>query len=352
MQTRVSCQRITVKDKSKLEQRSTVYDVAALAGVSPSTVSRFMNQTTYVSDAKRKQIQAAMVELGYKPGQQTGASASSRTMTIGVLVQHPDSPFYASILRGIEEVLLAQGYSHIIVTGHWNTEEETESMQLLLSRSVDGIIIVTGGLSDDQVLEFSKKRPIVALGRELEAARLRSIKIENSVGAYMATNHLIQLGHREIVHIKGNADHPDAQQRYEGYCQAMEHAGLPVKLQLVEQGDFTEQSGFDAVQRLLANKRQFSAIFAANDLTAYGAMQALYQAKRPVPERVSVIGFDDVPSSAFFIPPLTTVRQPIFDTGYAAALAILDMLNGGANQQFRLPPVELVTRETTQAHIM
>jgi LacI family transcriptional regulator len=352
MRTRVSCQRINVKDKNKLEQRSTVYDVAALAGVSPSTVSRFMNQTTYVSDAKRKQIQAAMVELGYKPGQQTGASASSRTMTIGVLVQHPDSPFYSSILRGIEEVLLAQGYSHIIVTGHWNSEEEMESMQLLLSRSVDGIIIVTGGLADEQIIEFSKKRPIVALGRELEAARLRSIKIENSVGAYMATNHLIQLGHREIVHIRGAEGHPDAQQRYEGYCQAMEHAGLPVKMQLVEQGDFSEQGGFEAVQRLLANKRQFSAIFAANDLTAHGAMLALYKANRPVPERVSVVGFDDVPGSAFFIPPLTTVRQPIFDTGYAAALTILDMLNGGASNNFRIPPVELVKRETTQAHIL
>ncbi|MGY5450833.1 substrate-binding domain-containing protein [Agarivorans sp. MS3-6] len=340
-----------MKDKSKSDQRSTVYDVAALAGVSPSTVSRFMNQTTYVSDSKRKQIQSAMAELGYKPGQQTGASASSRTMTIGVLVQHPDSPFYSSILRGIEEVLLAQGYSHIIVTGHWNTEEEMESMQLLLSRSVDGIIIVTGGLSDSQVIEYAKKKPIVALGRDLEAARLRSIKIENSVGAYMATNHLIQLGHREIAHIKGPAGHPDAQQRLEGYTQAMEHAGLPVKLALIEQGDFTEKGGFEAVQRLLANKRQYTAIFAANDLTAFGAMQALYQAKRPVPERISVIGFDDVPSAAFFIPPLTTVRQPIFDTGYAAALTMLDMLNGGDSNSFRLPPVELVKRETTKPHI-
>ncbi len=351
MRTRVSCQRINVKDKNKIAQRSTVYDVAALAGVSPSTVSRFMNQTTYVSDAKRKQIQAAMAELGYKPGQQTGASASSRTMTIGVLVQDPDSPFYSSILNGIEEVLLAQGYSHIIVTGHWNSEEEMESMQLLLSRSVDGIIIVTGGLSDDQLLDFSKKRPIVALGRALESPRLRSIKIENSVGAYMATNHLIQLGHQDIVHIKGAKGHPDTQQRYEGYCQAMEHAGLPLKLQLVEQGDFTEQGGFDAVQRLLTSKRPFTAIFAANDLTAYGAMQALYQAKRAVPERVSVIGFDDIPSSAFFIPPLTTVRQPIFDTGYAAALTILDMLNGGEAHNFRIPPIELVKRETTQARV-
>lgn len=332
--------------KSKKISVPTVYDVAELAGVSPSTVSRFLNRTTFVAPDKSQLIENAISTLGYKPSTRQGAKSVTRSMTLGVLIQSAESPFSSEILFGMEKAVTSRGYNLLIATGYWNNEAETKAMDKLIAQKVDGIMTLTGTLSDEQVNRYAANKPIVAIGRAMEGKNVTSIKVDNSIGAYMATNHLIQQGHSRIVHLQGIISHADSQQRLEGYKRALIDAGLPINERLIRRGEFEMKDSFDAVTRLIKEKQPFSAIFAANDQSAYGAMQALYQHGIRVPDQVSVVGFDDLILSSYFIPPLTTVKQPLEGIGQAAAFTLLDLINGN-NQAHRVPPVELKVRDST-----
>ncbi len=332
--------------KGKKVSMPTVYDVAELAGVSPSTVSRFLNRTTFVAPDKSQLIENAISKLGYKPTTRQGSKAITRSMTLGVLIQSAESPFSSEILLGMEKAVTSRGYNLMIATGYWNNEAETKAMDKLIAQKVDGIMTLTGTLSDEQMNRYAASKPIVAIGRQMEGKNLTSIKVDNSIGAYMATNHLIQQGHSRIVHLQGIVSHTDAQQRLEGYKRALKDAGIPINEKLIRRGEFEMKDSFEAVTRLLKEKHQFSAIFAANDQSAFGAMQALYQHGLKVPDDVSVVGFDDLILSSYFIPPLTTVKQPLEGFGQAAVYTLLDLINGN-KQAHRLPPVELKLRDST-----
>lgn len=332
--------------KGKKVSMPTVYDVAELAGVSPSTVSRFLNRTTFVAPDKSKLIESAISTLGYKPTTRQGAKVVTRSMTLGVLIQSAESPFSSEILLGMEKAVTSRGYNLMIATGYWNNEAETKAMDKLIAQKVDGIMTLTGTLSDEQVAHYANSKPIVAIGRSMEGKNVTSIKVDNSIGAYMATNHLIQQGHSRIVHLQGIVSHTDAQQRLEGYKRALKDAGISINEKLIRRGEFEMKDSFEAVTRLIKEKHQFTAIFAANDQSAFGAMQALYQHGLRVPEDVSVVGFDDLILSSYFIPPLTTVKQPLEGFGQAAVYTLLDLINGN-KQAHRLPPVELKVRDST-----
>ncbi|MBD1574874.1 substrate-binding domain-containing protein [Vibrio sp. S11_S32] len=332
--------------KSKKISLPTVYDVAELAGVSPSTVSRFLNRTTFVAADKSELIENAISTLGYKPSARQGVKSVSRTMTLGVLIQSAESPFSSEILLGMEKAVASRGYNLLIATGYWDNKAETKAMDKLISQKVDGIMTLTGTLSDDQINKYAKSTPIVAIGRQIESPQVASIKVDNSIGAYMATNHLIQQGHSRIVHLQGIISHADAQQRLEGYKRALRDAGLTINEKLIRKGEFEMKDSFDAVCRLIKEKHSFSAIFAANDQSAYGAMQALYQHDIRVPQDVSVVGFDDLIMSRYFIPPLTTIKQPLEGFGQAAVYTLLDVINGN-KQPHPIPPVELKMRDST-----
>jgi LacI family transcriptional regulator len=163
----------------------------------------------------------------------------------------------------------------------------------------------------------------------------------------MATRHLIELGHRRIVHILGPREHADARERKEGYRRALKEAGIPYDPALVVQGDFSEAGGLKALSQLMESRVDFSAIFAANDQTAYGAALGLYRRNLRVPDDVAVVGFDDLAGSQYSIPPLTTIRQPVYQLGELGALAVLAMLRG-ETPDGALPPPLLVTRESTR----
>ncbi|WP_153446771.1 LacI family DNA-binding transcriptional regulator [Vibrio algicola] len=332
--------------KSKKISLPTVYDVAELAGVSPSTVSRFLNRTTFVAADKSELIENAISTLGYKPSARQGVKSVSRTMTLGVLIQSAESPFSSEILLGMEKAVASRGYNLLIATGYWDNKAETKAMDKLISQKVDGIMTLTGTLSDEQINQYAKSTPIVAIGRQIESPQVASIKVDNSIGAYMATNHLIQQGHSRIVHLQGIISHADAQQRLEGYKRALRDAGLTINEKLIRKGEFEMKDSFDAVCRLIKEKHSFSAIFAANDQSAYGAMQALYQHDIRVPQDVSVVGFDDLIMSRYFIPPLTTIKQPLEGFGQAAVYTLLDVINGN-KQPHPIPPVELKMRDST-----
>ncbi len=326
---------------------STLMDVARLAGVSPSTVSRILNGTARVSDDKRDAVLAAIAKVKFAPNQMAQGLKKGRSMTIGIVVQDISSPFFDETLRGVDDGLKNTGYASVIVSGHWDADEEADRIRLLLARKVDGIILLSGRMSDQTVLSFASQKPIVSTGRALHTRSALGFKLDNEAGAYMAVHHLIELGHRRIAFISGPANNIDASERLAGYSRALQTAGIALDTNLIVEGDYHESSGMLAMNQLFDTHQQFTAVFAANDLSAYGARLALYRKGVRVPDDISLVGFDDLPGSSYTTPPLTTVRQPLYDIGRIATQALLRIINGEAAQG-SVPPLELVVRETTR----
>jgi len=334
-------------DHNSNDNPTTLIDVARLAGVSPSTVSRILNGTAKVSEDKREAVMAAIAKMNFAPNPMAQSLKRGRSMTIGIVVQDISAPFFDEILHGIDEALKGTGYASVIVSGHWNAAEEADKIRLLLARKVDGMILLSGRISDEAVLQFAEHRPIVSTGRAIQTQRALGFKLDNEYGAWLAVRHLIELGHRRIAYITGPANNCDAIERLAGYKRALAEAGISYDAKIVVEGDFHESSGMRAINHLLESQQQFSAIFAANDLSAYGARLSLYRKGIRVPDDVSLVGFDDLPGSSYTTPPLTTVRQPLYDIGRIATNALLHLINGEAIET-SIPPLELIVRETTR----
>ena len=321
--------------------------VAQRAGVSPSTVSRILNGTASVSAEKRQAVDAAIALLRFRPNPVARGLAGGRTLSIGVLTQTINSPFYGEALRGIEDHLEPQGYIPIFVSGHWHEAEERKALEALLSRRVDGVIVLAGRLGNRELQQFAGSMPMVVVGRTLKGPRLFGLDFDNRSGGLLATRHLVECGHTRIAFIAGDPAHQDALDRHAGYRAALDEAGLRFDPALVIPGDFTETCGLIAVNHLFEHRLAFSAIFAANDQTAIGAALGLHRKNVRVPDDVSLVGFDDLAPAKFAIPPLTTVRQPIYEMGVQAATAMLDLLRG-VDPDAALPAPQLVVRESTR----
>lgn len=324
----------------------TLEQVARHAGVSPSTVSRILNGTAVVSDDKKQAVEAAIRILGFVPNPVARGLAGGRSLSVGVVTQAIDSPFYGAALRGIEDTLDAAGYIPLFVSGHWNAEAEARCIEVLRSRRVDGIIVLTGRLSDAALRAVARSLPVVVTGRPLKAPGLVSLKFDDASGARLATEHLLSLGHRQIAFIGGDPLHGDAQERERGFREACAAAGVVVDEALMEAGGYLEEGGRLAMERLLASGRRFSAVFTANDQMGFGVALALHRRGLRLPQDLSLVGFDDLYTSAYSIPPLTTVHQPVQDLGRTAAAAMLQMLRG-EKPQASLPAPRLVVREST-----
>jgi LacI family transcriptional regulator len=330
----------------KSQEMVTLGMVASAAGVSPSTVSRILTGSARVSDSKRAAVEEAIQRLGYQPNVMARGLAQGRTYSIGVLTQDINSPFYGEALRGIEDALAGTGIVPLFVSGHWHPQDEVDRIALMLARRVDGVIILTGCLTDEQLLDYAQKVPVVVTGRELTGHGLTSLRVDDFTGAKLATQHLIGLGHRVIAHIAGPQDHGDSVERLRGYRAALMEAGINFNPNLVIYADFHEPSGVIAVNQLLSSHQSFTAIFAANDQTAFGARLAFFQRGIRVPEDVSLVGFDDIPAAQYAIPPLTTVHQPIYELGRIAAQSLLNSIEDRKATAL-LPPPKLVLRDST-----
>jgi LacI family transcriptional regulator len=328
-------------------QRPNLAMVATKAGVSPATVSRILNGTANVSAAKCKAVRDAIADLGFRPDPAARSLAGGRAMSIGVLTAFIDSPFFGEALRGIEDVLQEHNYVPLFASGHWNDREERDRIALLIERKVDALIVLTGRLSNQTLIETAHKIPIVVTGRRLVSENLFSIDFDNEGGARLAVRHLLGFGHRQIAFISGPEDHPDAQQRLLGYRSELRARGILPDDQLLGQGDFQEAGGKKAMNSVMKRGVSFSAVIAANDQMAYGARLALHASGLRVPEDVSLLGFDDLPHSAFTLPPLTTVRQPVYHIGKLAAQAALKLLNGEQPEPI-LIEAQLISRESTR----
>lgn len=324
----------------------TLEQVAEAAGVSAATVSRILNGTATVSDDKRAAVDAAIARLGFVPNPVARGLAGGRTLSIGVVAQTIDSPFFGGALRGIETTLDAAGYSPLYVSGHWSVAHEQRCIDTLRARRVDGVILLAARIGDGALAALAQHCPVVVTGRRLQAPQLWAMDFDNAEGARLATEHLLQLGHRRIAFICGDLKHPDGKARLRGHRLALKAAGVDEALVLP--GDFTEASGLAAVQQALAAGQRFSAVFAANDQMAFGAGLALHRAGLRVPQDVSLVGFDDLAGALYTLPPLTSVHHPVQELGQMAASAMLQLL-AGAQPALAMPGPRLIVRESTAA---
>ena len=324
----------------------TISDIARKAEVSASTVSRVLSGTTKVSEAKREAVLNAVADLNYQPNVFARGLASGRSMTIGVLTQNFGSPFYDAIIQGVIQGLSKTEYFPIFADGQWQPDIELEAIEAMLRRQIDGLIVLGGFLAAEKIVQLTGGIPLVSVDRRVSGFQGNCVCIDNVEASFLATRHLIELGHRRIAHICGRFDHPDAQDRQQGYLKALEAAGIEPAPELIIEGNFRRQSGVLAVEMLLSNRSSFTAILAANDQMAYGARLALFRRGIRVPEDLSLVGFDDEPAAAFMIPPLTTVRQPALEMGREAARIVLARLKGESTSPADLK-AHLMVREST-----
>ena len=326
-------------------KKVTIQDIAEKANVSKSTVSRVLNNSTPVNERKRKAVLDAMKLMNFQPNVFARGLAGGHSMTIGIMTQNIGSPFFDLVTQGIIRALVGTSYSPIFVDGQWDPEMSQKGINTLLGRQVDGLIIVGGSMPKDVLDKIKEKTPSIFVGLKLEGWDEQCVFIDNYQAAYHATKFLIEAGHREIAHITGIRNQPDSQSRLDGYRQALLDHGLKYEEDLVYEGNFDGSSGVMGVESLLMRGRNFTAIFASNDMTAYGARLGLHRRGIRVPEEVSIIGFDDQAESAFMTPPLTTVRQPAFEMGEAAGSALVALLRG-SKYEFPELKAELQVRES------
>ncbi len=331
-----------------MQKTVTLEDIARQAGVSPSTVSRVLNGSKRVADDKRALVLAAIEEHRYRPNAVARGLVRGRTMLVGVLAQDIASPFFAQMVSGIERGLAHTSYRPLLTTTHWDTEDhedEVRSLQLLLERRVDGLIVLGGHIPDLELHAVAAHVPTVIVARRVRGLEPHCLYIDNQGGAYRAIRYLIGLGHTRIAHITGTPGHPDADDRLEGYHRALTEAGLTVDGRLIVEGRFTEESGLTAVEELLARGERFTSIFAANDQSAYGVMLGLFNHGYRIPTDMSLVGFDDQFLSSYTLPPLTTVHHPTLELGQAAAETLVRRLN---DQEAMLPhfSAELIIRKS------
>ena len=328
------------------EKRPSLGLVAKLSGVSPSTVSRILNDTAKVSDSKREAVLRVIEETGFRPNLAARALAGGRAMSIGVLTQYIDSPFYGEAIRGIEEVLASEDYTALFASGRGDRGLERERLTMLRERNIDGLIVLSSTLEDKELEELAGELPVVLTGRATLNQELTSIGFDNLGGGATALGHLADLGHTIIAVIDG-PDDPDAALRMEGIRSECVERGIDLDPTRIEVGDFNELGGYQAMVRLLEKRLDFSAVVALNDQMAYGAMLALSEAGLSVPDDMSLVGFDDLPHSAYTVPPLTTISQPVHMIGAMAASTVLAMVAGYQQSVRQSVAASLILRKST-----
>jgi len=329
------------------KKQVTISDIALRANVSKSTVSRVINGTTRVNKEKQEAVLAAMEEMNFQPNVFAQGLASGSSKTIGVVTQNIGSPIYDSISQGVLQGLVQSAYSPIFADGQWESDVGHAAVETLLGRKVDGLIVLGSVLPREELDRVNSILPAVVVGREIEGWENQCLFIDNEQAGYDATRHLLELGHRQIAHITGIRNHQDSVRRMEGYRRALTEAGIAIDEELICEGHFDGNSGVMAIQNLLNKSKSFSAIFASNDMMAFGARLALHRRGLRVPEDISIIGFDDQAESAYVTPPLTTVRQPAQEMGRAAAAALVKLISGS---EYDMPKLltKIVIRESTR----
>jgi DNA-binding LacI/PurR family transcriptional regulator len=328
---------------------ATIYDVARHVGVSIATVSRALNGTGQIAPDTREQIDDAVRALGYKPNTLARSLVTRSTQTIALLLPDITNPFYPGLVKGVQDCAHRNGYMVLLCTAEGDPDGEESYLSMLRSRQVDGALVDGLRLSKARIGAFVDDGfPIVSLDRDIDSAVVPLVQVDNRRGARLATEHLLELGHRRIGHVLGVERLRITSDRRQGYEDALSAAGLAVDPDLVVGGAYTEEGGREAIDRLLDIAPDVTAVFAANDLSAIGVLNGLVDRGVAVPDEFSVVGFDDLRIASYVSPKLTTIHQPADEIGTRAAQVLIDLLQGRRRRQRRimLEPT-LVVRESS-----
>lgn len=330
----------------------TIKDVSRLAGVSTATVSRVLNGTTPVSAATRQRVLDAVATLGFRPNAFARGLVTSRAGGIGVTVNEVSSPYFGAAVFGVEQVAREHGIHLLVSSGFAEATRERASIDFLVERPCDGLVVQADGLADDDLAELVRHGPVpvVVFGRSVPGIEAACVVLDNESGGALATAYLLERGHRSIGHVTGPHTFPDARDRLRGYRRTLEAADVEYRERYVVESTFREDGGARAAVALLERAPEISAIFFGNDQMAAGGIRALREHGRDVPADVSVVGFDDVFLAQYLTPALTTVRQPLVEMGRAAAHMLLARLGAPGEGVAREFAPELVERQSV-AHV-
>jgi LacI family transcriptional regulator, repressor for deo operon, udp, cdd, tsx, nupC, and nupG len=327
-----------------------IQDVAKLADVSTATVSRALATPERVSPEARARVLEAIAKTGYVPNPAARTLRSQKTYMVLVVLPDLSNTFFSKILRGIEETLFEAGYGMIISDLDGSPEKEAHFAAFTAAGRVDGAILLNGHLfgqsREGEGQPARIKIPLVAVCEAIPGADIPQIEIDNRAAAYGMTQHLASLGHRSIAYVSGPASNILERERFQGFKDGLETAGLPFDPALVLPGDYTIEAGVRAGQDLVERHTRPTAVFCTSDEMAIGLMRTLFSAGLRVPEDISVAGFDDIEFAAVAEPPLTTIHQPRRELGQAAASALIELLQGRPSPKRIRLETELVIRDS------
>ncbi|MFP3913665.1 MAG: LacI family DNA-binding transcriptional regulator [Actinomycetota bacterium] len=340
---------------SRIASRVTsLRDVAELAGVSVSTASRVLSGSTHpVSDAARRRVTAAAEQLGFEPNRLARALATARSQTIGVVVHDVSDPYFAELIRGLEDVAGPRDHSLFVSSSDREPSKELSVVRAFVASRVDAIVLAASGLTDPGYLmemssllsRYEENGGVVVAIAEQRYPDHR-VAFDNAAATASAVDHLVSLGHRRVGYLSGPTNLEVSARRYEGFLRGLETHGIPNDPKLVECGWFSMEGGARATERLL-DRADPTALLAANDLMAIGALRVLRDSGVEVPEQISVAGFDDIEFAAYAPVPLTTVRMPLAELGRAGAQMALDLLGGNQPASPRMVSSRLIVRHST-----
>jgi len=303
----------------------TLQDVAAAAGVSPSTVSRVLNNSENVKPVIREDVRKAAEKLGYRKVHKHTQKKPDKKV-IGLIIPDIMNPFFPALIKGIQNTAHFQDYNIILCDSENDSDVAEEQLRQLMNSHIKGLIFISSSVDHplgERLLQLSV--PVVFLDRKIDSGEINYVGSENSEGAYNAARYLLSLGHKKILYLAGAGVLSTEQERFAGFRKALTEEGIPVDSDYILTCRYSKELAFEQVNEWLSRKREITAVFASDDLMAYGALQALTQNGIRCPEDVSVMGYDDLPFSDLLS--LTTVSQPAYQMGQNAVLLMLDLIN-------------------------
>jgi DNA-binding LacI/PurR family transcriptional regulator len=322
-------------------------DVAQEAGVSRALVSLVMREQPNVSDERRQRVLAAAAQLGYRPNAMARSLASRRTRTVGVLLDDLRNPFFAEIAGGVEEFASELGYRLLLAAGGREARRERAAVAALLEYRVDGIILVSPRMRTADIAAAAAEAPLVVVGRQARDVNADFVLIDEGHGTELVLDHLVGLGHERVAHVDGG-NGAGGPQRRGAYVRGMKARRLGRFVQVIG-GDFTEEAGVQAAERLVEQDELPTAIFAANDMIAAGLLGGFDRAGVDIPEQISIVGYDNISIAHLAHVSLTTVDQPRVEMGRLALELLLDRIDNHRPNVVRLIEPSLVVRSTTAA---
>lgn len=329
---------------------TSIKDIAKVAKVSHSTVSRALSNSTLVNPETAEKIRRIASESGYRPSAAARSLVTRRSATIGVVVTNIADPFVAGVVSGIEDCADEHSFSVFLANSNAEPDREIRVVRSFEERRVDGIIVTSSRVGSMYVPLLTQMQvPIVLLNNQHPSQFVHSVMIANVQAGTDATRHLIELGHRRIAYMGDRSGYQSDTERFSGYREAIEAAGLPFEPQLVTHGDGKPEEAKSAMARLLALPQPPTAVFCYNDLSALGAIRQIRDSGLRVPQDISIVGFDDLYISEYMDPALTTVRQPMRQMGRMAMDTLLQIFantNGEAGHDIKVPG-ELIVRAST-----